>query len=92
MDYEDVISSGLGAASAPKRVLVLGAGMAGLVAATELKAAGHTVEVLEAQTRVGGRVQTLRAPFTDGLHAEAGAMRIPKTPAAQPRRIEVRPG
>jgi monoamine oxidase len=79
VEYESIITSGLGAATSPKHVLILGAGMAGLVAATELKRAGHTVEILEAQRRVGGRIQTLREPFSHGLHAEAGAMRIPRT-------------
>ena len=41
-------------------VLVLGAGIAGLVAALELKRAGFKVQVLEARDRVGGRVWTLR--------------------------------
>ena len=65
----------------PKRakVLVLGAGLAGLVAALELKNAGHDVTVLEATARPGGRVHTLREPFSDGLYAEAGAGRIPST-------------
>jgi monoamine oxidase len=63
----------------PKRVVIVGAGMAGLVAAWELARAGHDPVVLEARTRVGGRVHTLREPFTDGLYAEAGAMRIPRT-------------
>ncbi len=58
----------------PKRVLVLGAGLAGLAATWELKEAGHEVTVLEAQTRPGGRVYTLRALFDDQLHAEAGAV------------------
>jgi monoamine oxidase len=62
---------------APKRVIVVGAGLAGLCAAYELGALGHDVTVLEAQTRPGGRVQTLRDPFDDGLFAEAGASRIP---------------
>ncbi len=62
---------------APKRVLVVGAGLAGLSAAYELTQAGHDVTVLEARTRPGGRVHTLRDPFADGLHAEAGATRIP---------------
>ena len=64
---------------AAKTVIVIGAGMAGLVAADALLRAGHKVTVLEARARVGGRVQTLREPFTEGLYAEAGAMRIPRT-------------
>ena len=60
-----------------KKVLILGAGMAGLVAAYELAALGHDVTVLEARTRPGGRVHTLREPFADGLFAEEGAARIP---------------
>ena len=62
---------------APKRVIIVGAGLAGLCAAYELGALGHDVTALEAQTRPGGRVQTLRDPFDDGLFAEAGASRIP---------------
>jgi monoamine oxidase len=60
-----------------KKVLVLGAGVAGLVAAYELTKLGHDVTVLEARTRPGGRIHTLREPFSDGLYAEAGAARIP---------------
>ena len=33
--------------------------------------------MLEARDRPGGRVQTLRTPFTHGLHAEAGALFVP---------------
>ena len=74
----ETIDNGLqGRAPHGTRVLVLGAGMAGLVAATELKRAGYDVEVVEAQTRVGGRIHTLREPFSHGLYAEAGAMRVP---------------
>jgi monoamine oxidase len=60
-----------------RKVLVLGAGMAGLVAAYELSKLGHDVTILEARMRPGGRVHTLREPFVDGLYAEAGAARIP---------------
>src|SRR5688572_11085184 len=51
--------------------------MAGLVAAYELSKLGHDVTILEARTRPGGRVHTLREPFSDGLQAEEGAARIP---------------
>ncbi|NLG28580.1 MAG: FAD-dependent oxidoreductase, partial [Chloroflexi bacterium] len=60
-----------------RRVLVLGAGLAGLAAGYELMRAGHDVTLLEARMLPGGRVRTLRAPFADGLYAEAGAARIP---------------
>jgi monoamine oxidase len=60
-----------------KRVIIIGAGMAGLVAAYELARAGHDPLILEAQNRVGGRIYTLRT-FAPGLYAEAGAMRIPR--------------
>jgi len=62
----------------PKTVLIAGAGMAGLAAAYELQRAGHHPIVVEAQSRVGGRVFTLREPFSHGLYGEAGAMRIPR--------------
>jgi monoamine oxidase len=62
---------------APRKVIVIGAGLAGLSAAYELTRVGHDVTVLEARTRPGGRVLTLRDPFADGLYAEAGATRIP---------------
>jgi len=68
---------GLSIPSSKKETLVIGAGLAGLVAAYELKQAGHDVTVLEAQLRPGERVQTVREPFSDGLYAEAGAARIP---------------
>lgn len=57
-----------------KKVIVVGAGLAGLAAAWELVQAGHEVTVLEARRRAGGRILTLREGFADGLHAEAGAM------------------
>ncbi|NOJ79565.1 flavin monoamine oxidase family protein [Myxococcus xanthus] len=56
-----------------ERVIILGAGLAGLAAAHALVLAGRDVVVLEARSRVGGRVLTLRQPFLDGMYAEAGA-------------------
>lgn len=61
-------------AAAPRKVIVIGAGLAGLTAAYELVNWGHDVTVLEAQTRPGGRVYTLRSPFSDGLSVEAGGI------------------
>nr|Q8KHS0.1 RecName: Full=Flavin-dependent L-tryptophan oxidase RebO; AltName: Full=L-amino acid oxidase protein; Short=L-AAO; Flags: Precursor [Lentzea aerocolonigenes]AAN01208.1 putative L-tryptophan oxidase [Lentzea aerocolonigenes]BAC10674.1 putative L-amino acid oxidase protein [Lentzea aerocolonigenes]BAC15750.1 L-amino acid oxygenase RebO [Lentzea aerocolonigenes]CAC93714.1 putative L-tryptophan oxidase [Lentzea aerocolonigenes] len=61
-----------------KKITVLGAGVAGLVAAHELEELGHEVEVLEGSDRLGGRVHTHR--FGEGgsvPFVELGAMRIP---------------
>ena len=74
-----------------RSVVILGAGIAGLVAAYEMRRAGWAVTVLEARDRVGGRVWTVRGgdrivqtgrpdqrcEFTDGLYVNAGAARIP---------------
>jgi len=60
-----------------KKVIVIGAGMAGLVSGFELARQGHEPLVLEAQNRVGGRVLTLR-DFPGDLYGEAGGMRIPR--------------
>jgi monoamine oxidase len=57
-----------------KRVLILGAGMAGLTAAYQLALARHDVTILEARDRPGGKVLTLRKPFDDDIHVEAGAL------------------
>src|SRR5258705_8110683 len=63
--------------AASQRVIIIGAGLAGMAAAFELVQAGHHVTILEARMRAGGRVQTLREPFSDGMYAEAGAMYVP---------------
>ena len=80
-------------AAAPKgaSVLVLGAGMAGLVAAYELRNAGYKVHVLEYNARAGGRNWTLRGGdrytelggetqechFDPGLYINPGPWRLP---------------
>lgn len=55
------------------RVVVIGAGLAGLTVADILLAAGCEVVVLEAADRVGGRAFTRADGFIDGQYAEAGA-------------------
>jgi monoamine oxidase len=59
-----------------RRVVVLGAGLAGLGAAYNLMRQGYDVTVLEAQDRPGGRVQTVRDGFRRAGHAELGAIQI----------------
>ncbi|HVO55886.1 MAG TPA: NAD(P)/FAD-dependent oxidoreductase [Solirubrobacterales bacterium] len=53
-----------------KRVVVVGAGFAGLAAADALRAGGAEVTVLEARERVGGRVWSV--PFGEGATVERG--------------------
>ncbi len=81
----------LSAAPANTQVLVLGAGLAGLVAAYELRRAGYKVKVLEYNDRVGGRSWTLRGgdeytelggfrqhcEFDAGQYLNPGPWRIP---------------
>jgi monoamine oxidase len=74
-----LIDSGLPKTTAPKKILIVGAGIAGLVSAKLLRDAGHSVTIIEANAnRTGGRIKTFRGMFEDkSLHAEAGAMRLP---------------
>ncbi|NTU25525.1 flavin monoamine oxidase family protein [Bacillus tequilensis] len=76
-DMLKIIRNGLHRIHRPKHIIIVGAGLAGLVSASLLKSAGHRVTILEASGRAGGRVCTLRSPFSDGLYFNVGPMRIP---------------
>ena len=81
----------LGRAPAGASVLILGAGLAGMTAAYELRAAGYQVQLLEYNDRPGGRNWSLRGGdsytelggarqdchFDDGLYINPGPWRIP---------------
>src|SRR5262245_316452 len=69
---------GLARVSPPgKKVIIVGAGLAGLTSGYELQKLNYDVTILEAQSRPGGRVFTLRNFDEPGIFAEAGAARIP---------------
>lgn len=77
-DFLHVLETGLPKYTGSRRqVAIVGAGMAGIIAALLLSDAGFDVRIYEASNRVGGRIKTLREGFSQGLHAEAGAMRLP---------------
>jgi monoamine oxidase len=76
MNHFDALSILRDGVEAPEKkldVIVVGAGIAGLTAATLLQDAGHNVTILEAQERNGGRLYTHHYP--DGRYAELGGMR-----------------
>ena len=73
------------------KVVILGAGLAGMTSAYELTKAGYDVQVLEARSYAGGRCQTARkgfvntdlmghtqtCDFDEGLYINHGPWRIP---------------
>lgn len=81
----------LGAAPPGASVIVLGAGLAGMVAAYELRQAGYRVQVLEYNARAGGRNWSIRGGdrftelggevqhcrFDEGQYFNPGPWRIP---------------
>jgi monoamine oxidase len=58
--------------AAPPRVVVVGAGLAGLACAYRLQQAGIDAAIYEAADRVGGRCWTIRGAFAEGQIAEHG--------------------
>jgi len=56
----------------PPRIIIVGAGTAGLTCAYRLQQAGVSAQVIEAEKRVGGRMYSLRDTFPDGQLAELG--------------------
>ena len=75
--YRNIVREGLPSTvhvKQPKKIGVIGGGMSGLVAAELLSDAGHEVTILEAASRIGGRIHTVT--FPDGDSSEAGAMRL----------------
>ena len=66
------MSDGFARRGASADVVVIGAGVAGLAAASELRARGVRVIVLEARDRIGGRILTQRVPGLS-LPIELGA-------------------
>jgi monoamine oxidase len=53
-------------------VVIVGAGIAGLICAYRLRQAGVAVRLYEAQERIGGRMFSLRNHFADGQVCELG--------------------
>jgi len=90
---ESTFRTGIDLGPAPKGVsiLILGAGLAGMTAAYELRKAGYKVTILEYNDRAGGRCWTLRGgdtftelggatqhcQFEDGTYLNPGPWRIP---------------
>lgn len=54
----------LGGSTSGKKVIILGAGLAGMTSALELSKAGYECQILEARSFAGGRCQTARAGFS----------------------------
>jgi monoamine oxidase len=81
----------LGGGGRKAKVVILGAGLAGMTAAYELTKAGYQCQIIESRSFAGGRCQTARGGFTTtdlvgnrqtcefdpGLYLNHGAWRIP---------------
>jgi monoamine oxidase len=77
-DYVDAVKQGIAKKFSdenPRKIIIVGAGLAGLAAGYELLRAGHEPLVLEAQQRVGGRIYTMREPFARGDCYSSGSIK-----------------
>src|SRR5574341_1189017 len=72
----------LKASAADLRIVVVGAGLAGLTCAYRLRQAGYAADVYEASDRVGGRCWTLRGAFADNQIVEHGGELIDQSHTA----------
>src|SRR4051812_48792095 len=61
-----------GAVPANAKIVVVGAGLAGLTCAYRLQQAGYAAQIYEASSRIGGRCWTGRGDFADGQLYEHG--------------------
>ncbi|KAK9271142.1 hypothetical protein L1049_026731 [Liquidambar formosana] len=87
IDYVDENNHGQNESEVRKRIIVIGAGPAGLTAARHLQRQGFSVSVLEARSRLGGRVYTdhsslsvpvdLGASIITGVEADVATERRP---------------
>ena len=86
--------SGGSPSRASRRVIVIGAGVAGLAAAATLQAHGDDVTILEARDRIGGRVHTARPwpgdPIDIGASWIHGALGNPITKIATAAGVPMR--
>jgi monoamine oxidase len=64
--------------ASPRKIIVGGAGIAGLCCAYELMKKGHDVIILEASGRHGGHVFTVHDGLSDGLYGDFGQEHITK--------------
>ncbi|MES2684672.1 MAG: FAD-dependent oxidoreductase [Pseudomonadota bacterium] len=71
-----------GLSGSDAKVVIIGAGIAGLTAAYRLQQAGIRAQILEAQHRVGGRMFSIRNYFSNGQVAELGGELIDSTHTA----------
>ena len=68
-------------ATTPKKIIIGGAGIAGLCCGFELMKKGHEVVIMEASGRHGGHVFTAHDGLSDGLYGDLGAEHFPPPPA-----------